>query len=268
MRLIVCVCVCVCVCVRVLLPGCWYCVYWVLSAGQSEGVKEHLLILATHLFYWKSLDCFCSAPRLPLSVSLPLMKLQMNWSTYWLLSFSPPLTHRPPQCLCHTSWLSLCMSLSLLLSLSSLIPLFLPSSHASILIITFATLSPFVLILPILSVPLLTSFSVHLRPLSSYYSFTSSSPPLSSSTYKEGNVLCRCCLPTVDKSILMDWLTYMTHSDGLRAFQHCPLIHGQILKGFNSCSDVICLSILDFKIFLSIVSWDTILYSLSCLEIN
>lgn len=154
-----CVRACVCACT---LPGCWYCVYWVLSAGQSEGVKEHLLILATHLFYWKSLDCFCSAPRLPLSVSLPLMKLQMNWSTYWLLSFSPPLTHRPPQCLCHTSWLSLCMSLSLLLSLSSLIPIFLSSSHASILIITFATLSPFVLILPILSVSLLTSFPVHL----------------------------------------------------------------------------------------------------------
>lgn len=149
------------VCVRT-LPGCWYCVCWVLSAGQSEGVKEYLLILATHLFYWKSLDCFCSAPRLPLSVSLPLMKLQMNWSTYWLLSFSPPLTHRPPQCLYHTSWLSLCMSLSLLLSLSSLISLFLSSSHASILFITFVTLSPSVLILPILSVSLLTNFPVHL----------------------------------------------------------------------------------------------------------
>lgn len=204
----------------------------------SEGV---LIDLATHLFYWKSLDCFCSAPRLPLSVSLPLMKLQMNWSTYWLLSFSPPLTHRPPQCLYHTSWLSLCMSLSLLLSLSSLISLFLSSSHASILFITFVTLSPTVLILPILSVSLLTNFPVHLTFSIIFLLFYLSSFPPLSSKYEEGNVLWRCCLPAVDKSILMDWLAYMTHSDGLITLQQLLSIHswtdsrGLLFSAFDCC---------------------------------
>lgn len=79
--------VCECVCVP-LRCSAWALIVCLLSAGQSEGKMEYLLILATHLFSWKSLDCFCSAPCLPLSVSLPLMKLQMNWSTYWLLSRS------------------------------------------------------------------------------------------------------------------------------------------------------------------------------------
>lgn len=56
----------------VFIGFCWYCVCWVLS----EGMKACLLILATHLSSWKFPDCFCSAPCIPLSLSLPLMKLQ------------------------------------------------------------------------------------------------------------------------------------------------------------------------------------------------
>lgn len=240
-------------CVRVrALPGHWWCVYWVLSAGRSEGVKEYLLILATHLFSWKSLDCFCSAPRLPLSVSLPLMKLQMNWSTYWLLSFSP-LTGLLSLSTTLSSFLSacLCLSFSLSLLISLLLPslLSLPRSLSlavfmslclhlmlPLLFITFVTLStPYFICLFVYLFSCPSHLLFPLLPRSPPPSF----PRLSSSTHDEGNVGWRCCLPAAAKSILIEWLRHMTYSNGLISLQRslCPFILGPILKKLFSTSD-------------------------------
>lgn len=141
------------------------------SSNETPNELEHVLAA---LFL-----SLASLVSRPLSPAFPSACLSLVLPADFSIAPLPP----------HPLFLAVLASLSLHLMLP-------------LLFITFVTLPPSLLFLPISSVYLFIYFPVHLT--SSYHLFSHLSfPPPSSSTDEERSVRWRCCLPAAVKSILI-----------------------------------------------------------------